>query len=85
MAKNRSRAPPGGFQFGVQLLEHAQVFGTGGTRHHACSIAFEQAEQVVDVAQVLFGHLGHIGAPAHLHGHQALGGQYLQGLAQGCG
>ena len=37
---------------------------------------------MVHVGQVFIGYLGHIGAPAHLHGDQSLGGQHLERFAQ---
>ena len=38
---------------------------------------------MIDIPQVFFGHLGHIGASAHLHGDQAFSGQHFQGFPKG--
>jgi hypothetical protein len=51
-------------------------------RHLGRGIALQQAQQVVDLRDVLRRHLGDVGAAAHLHRHQALRGQHLQRLAQ---
>ncbi|MCY1371765.1 hypothetical protein D9M69_589230 [compost metagenome] len=67
----------------MQRLQLRALGLAGALGHHAGRIAFQQREQVVDVRQVLLGHLGDVGAAPHLHGHQAFGGQHLQGLAQG--
>ena len=67
----------------VQRMQDAQLAGRGGARHHTGRVALQQAEQVVDIAQVFFRHLGDIGAAPHLHGHQPFGGQHLQRFAQG--
>ena len=51
--------------------------------HNASGVALQKAEQVINIAQVFFIDLGHIGAAPHFHGDEALGGQYLQRFTQG--
>ena len=50
--------------------------------HLAGGVAFEQRQQVVDLRHVVARHLGHVGAAAHLHRHQAFDGQHLERFAQ---
>ena len=64
------------------LLQGGKFLIAARFGHDLHGIGFQQAQQVIDIGNVLGRHLGHIGATAHLHGDQALGGQHLQGLAQ---
>jgi hypothetical protein len=77
--------PDLGLQLLVQLTQLRQVGVTGGLGHLGGRIALEQGQQPVDLADVLSRHLGDVGAPAHLHGHQAFDGQHLQRPAGACG
>ncbi len=64
---------------GVQLL---QLLIRGLLGYGGGSIAFQQGQQVVHVAHVFFGCLGHIGTTARLHGDQAFCGQHFQCFTQ---
>ncbi len=71
------------FELFMQRLQFAHLCIVSALCHNACGIGLKQAQQVVDVGQVTLGDFGHIGATAHLHRHQALGGQHLEGFAHG--
>ena len=68
------------FEFGMQFFEFGELLVAGASGHHASGIGFQQRQQVVDISQVLVRDFGDVGAAAHFHGHQALGGQHLEGF-----
>jgi len=49
---------------------------------NAGRVRLQQRQQVIHITQVFFRHISHISAAAHLHGHQAFGGQHFEGFAQ---
>ena len=72
-----------GGQLGVDILQVLQLARAGPAGDHAGGVGFQQREQVVDVGLVFGIDLGDIRATAHLHGHQPLGSQHFERLAQG--
>ena len=78
----RRRRLTRGFEFLVQGLQRPDLGRRGTARDHARGVSFEQAEQVVDIGQILLRDLGHVGAAAHFHGDQPFGGQHLERFPQ---
>ena len=71
------------FEFGLKIHQFLQLLGRGFFRDHGRGVGFQQGQEVVDVCQVFFIDLGHIGPTSNLHGHQAFSGQHLQSFTQG--
>jgi len=69
-------------EFVVQALQFGHFGVAGRAAHGPRCIGFQQRQQLVNLAQVLFGYFGDVGAAAYLHGHQAFGCQHLDRLAQ---
>jgi len=69
-------------QLAVQTLQLLNVLRPRELGHMRRCVRFQEGQKVVHIVQIFVADISDVSTAAHLHGHQAFGGQHFERLTQ---